>query len=167
MAKRCLLTVLVALLALPAAADDGFSLGLVEMDFSETSTQPPAGGLATLVADDVAAERAEMLAFQAALHRQSPEERTEALWNSDLGRVYYQMAAEQSMLGREGLVNGGRMAGLGMATAGIGDNDPNGAIRLAFGRHKWAEMNANQKIQAGVEAGFIAALLYFMVANAN
>ena len=165
---RLLVALFVALVALPVAADDGFTLGLAEMDFSaEEGAEPAPRDVNSLAMDGAPAERAEMLAFQATLHRQSPKDRTEALWNSDLGRVYYQMAAEQSMLGREGLVNGGRMAGLGMATAGIGDNDPNGAIRLAFGRHKWAEMNANQKLQASVEAGFIAALLYFMVANAN
>lgn len=164
---RYLPALLVALMALPVAADDGFTLGLADMDFStEKAVQTP-GEVTSMAMESAPAERAETLAFQAALHRQSPKERTEALWNSDLGRVYYQMAAEQSMLGREGLVNGGRMAGLGMATAGIGDNDPNGAIRLALGRHKWAEMNANQKVQASVEVGFIAALLYFMVSNAN
>jgi len=165
---RWLVFPVVALMAVSVSADDGFTLGLAAMDFStKEEAEPAPGDVSSLVMDGAPAERAETLAFNASLHRQSPRERTEALWNSDLGRVYYQMAADQSMLVREGLVNGGRMAGLGMATAGIGDNDPNGAIRLAFGRHKWVEMNANQKLQAGVEAGFIAALLYFMVSNAN
>ncbi len=164
---RFLITVLVALMALPAAADEGFTLGLTEMDFSPEQSEPAPDTDTLISADGVPAERAEALGFQAALQVQSPKERTEALWNSDLGRVYYEQAAQQAMIGRQGLVNGGRMAGLGMATAGIGDGDPNGSLGLALGRHKWVEMNANQKLQAGAEAGFIAALLYFMVANAD
>ena len=165
---RFLLAFLVALVALPVAAEDGFTLGLAEMDFSAPeSAQAPKPSLTEMVSDEIPAERAEVLAFQASLHVQTPNEKTEALWNADLGRVYYALAAEQSMLGREGLVNGGRMAGLGMATAGIGDGNPNGALGLALGHQKWAEMNANQKLQAGAEAGILAALLAFMVSYAN
>jgi len=164
---RCLLAVLVALLALPAAAQDEFTLGLAEMDFAAGETDGPADDSILLPTDDISAEHAEVLAFQATLQNQSPEDRTEALWNSDYGRLYYELAAQQSMLGRQGLVNGGRMAGVGMATGTIGDGDPNGALGLVLGRQKWAEMNANQKVQAGVEAGIIAALLAFMISNAN
>lgn len=163
---RWFVALLVALIALPAVAEDGFTLGLTEMDFAGEA-DGAADDSILLTTDDVGAEPAEVLAFQAALHVQSPKDRTEALWNSDLGRVYYEQAAQQAMLGRQGLVNGGRMTGLGMATAGIGDGDPNGALGLAVGRHKWVEMNANQKLQAGAEAGIIAGLLYFMFANAN
>jgi len=164
---RKLILLLVVLVAVPVAADDGFTLGLAEMDFSAEKTQKLAGDIASLAADEIPAERAEILAFQASLTHTTGAERTEALWNSDMGRLYYAMAAEQSMLGREGLVNGGRMAGVGLGTAGIGDGDPNGALGMALGRGKWAEMNANQKLQAGVEAGILGALIAFMVSNAN
>jgi hypothetical protein len=164
---RFLLAFIIALLAVPAAADDAFTLDLAEMDFSGGHVEEKADGLPALVADKIPAERAEVLAFQASLHVQSPDERTLALWNSDLGRVHYALAAEQAMLGREGLVNGGRMAGVGLATAGIGDGDPNGALGMALGRGKWAEMNANQKLQAGVEASILGALLAFMVSYAD
>jgi len=165
---RFLLAIIVALVALPVAAENGFTLGLDAMDFSAPeSAQTPEPSLTQMVSDEIPAERAEVLAFQASLHVQSPDERTQALWNSDLGRVHYALAAEQAMLGREGLVNGGRMAGVGLATAGIGDGDPNSAIGMALGRGKWAEMNANQKLQAGVEASILGALLAFMVSYAD
>ena len=164
---RSLVAIFIVLVAVPVAADDGFALGLAEMDFSAGKTQERAGDIASLAADEIPAERAEILAFQASLGHTTGAERTQALWNSDMGRLYYAMAAEQSMLGREGLVNGGRMAGVGLGTAGIGDGDPNGALGMALDRAKWAEMNANQKLQAGVEAGILGALIAFMVSNAN
>lgn len=164
---RWFVVLLVALVALPAAADDGFTLGLADMDLSTTDARKIADEPIVMSSDDVPAERAEVLAFQASLQIQRPGDLTEALWSSELGRLYYEAAAQQSMLGRQGLVNGGRMAGVGMATAGIGDGDPNGALGLILGRQKWAEMNANQKIQAGVEAGILGALIAFMVSNAN
>lgn len=163
---RILITSLVALIALPAAAGDGFSLHLAEMDFTAAAA-PSAGALPDLATDDVPAERAEVLAFTAALRPLDAAERTRALWDSDLGRVQLALAAEQSMLGREGLVNGGRMAGVGLATAGLGDGDPNGALGLMLGRHRWAEMNANQKVQATVEVSILAALIYFMASYAD
>jgi hypothetical protein len=164
---RFLFAFLVALMALPIAADGGFTLGLAEMDFSTESSEEAIGELTELASEDVPSERPEVLAFQASLNHTTAAQRTDALWNSDMGRLYYAMAAEQSMLGREGLVNGGRMAGVGLGTAGIGDGDPNGALGMALGRGKWAEMNANQKVQAGVEAGILGALIAFMVSNAN
>ena len=165
---RFLLAFIIALSALPVAAEDGFSLGLADLEYSAPeSAQTPEPSLTQMVSDEIPTERAEVLAFQASLHLQSPDERTLALWNSDLGRVHYALAAEQAMLGREGLVNGGRMVGLGLATTAIGDGDPNGALGMALGRGKWAEMNANQKLQAGVEATILGALLAFMVSYAD
>ena len=164
---RWLIVLLVALVALPVAAGDDFTLGLVGMDFSASQSNPAPDTLTRMVADDVPTVRGEVLAFQASLQTQSPNERTKALWNSDMGRVHYALAAEQAMLGREGLVNGGRMAGLGMATAGIGDGDPNGALNFALRRGKRVEMNANEKFQAGVEASILGALLAFRVSYAD
>ena len=120
-----------------------------------------------MVADEIPPERAEVLAFTAALRPVSGKERIQALWNSDMARVHYALAAQHAMLGREGLVNGGRMAGVGLGTAGIGDGDPNGALGMALGRGRWAEMNANQKLQAGIEATILGALLAFMISNAD
>lgn len=165
---RYLVPLIVAMMAFPVTADDGFSLGLTEIDFStKPRNESPNQDLNDLSLPNDGAERAEVLAFQASLQPKSPNERTLALWNSEMGRLHYALAAEQAMLGREGLVNGGRMAGLGMATAGIGDGDPNGALGMALGRGKWAEMNANQKLQASVEASILGALLAFMVSYAD
>jgi hypothetical protein len=164
---RPLVSILVALMALPVAADDGFSLGLSEIDFSQPTAGSATEDLESMVAEDSPTERAEGLAFQAALEPLDTGEHVQALWDADLGRVHYALAAEHAMLGREGLVNGGRMAGVGLGTAAIGDGDPNGALGLALGRQKWAEMNANQKLQAGVEAGILAALVTFMVSAAD
>jgi hypothetical protein len=160
-----LITIVVA--ASPAAAGDGFSLGLAEMDFSAAEGKPEADRLPASAGAHAAGESNAELAFHAALNPTSAAERTQALWNSDLGRVHLALAAEHAMLGREGLVNGGRMAGVGLGTAAIGDGDPNGTLGMALGRGKWAEMNANQKLQATVEASFLAALLAFMVSAAD
>ncbi len=164
---RFLIALLVAMVAFPVAADDGFGLGLAEMDFSAKTTDEATDDLTVLAAQDIPSERAEVLAFQASLRPTTGAERTQALWNSDMARVHYALAAQHAMLGREGLVNGGRMAGVGLATAGIGDGDPNGALGMALGRGKWAEMNANQRVQAGVEATILGALLAFMISNAD
>jgi hypothetical protein len=164
---RLLFALLVALVAVPVVAEDGFTLGLAEIDFSVEKPAAAATTLGAMVSGEIPAERAEVLAFQAALRPRNAKERTQALWNSDMARVHYALAAQQAMLGREGLVNGGRMAGLGMATAGIGDGDPNGALGMALGRARWAEMNANEKLQAGVEATILGAILAFMVSYAD
>ena len=164
---RRFIVVLVALMALPVAADDGFTLDLTEMDFATEKPAQTPDGVVSMVTDQIPPERAEILAFQAALRPVSGKERAQALWSSDMARVHYALAAQHAMLGREGLVNGGRMAGVGLATAGIGDGDPNGALGLALGRGKWAEMNANQRVQAGVEATLLGALLAFMISNAD
>jgi hypothetical protein len=164
---RLIFALVLALAAAPAAADDDFTLGLAEMDLSPSSTETASGQLTAMVDDNIPPERAEVLAFQATLRPTSAEERTLALWQSDLARVHSALAAEHAMLGREGLVNGGRMAGVGLATAGIGDGDPNSALGLALGRGTWVEMNANQKLQATVEASILTALLAFMVAAAD
>jgi len=165
---RASIALLIALVAAPVAADDGFSLGLAEIDFSAPTETAPASARPTEMVDEqIVAERAEVLSYQAALRPVDAAERTRALWDSDLARVHYALAAEQAMLGREGLVNGGRMAGVGLATAGLGDGDPNGALGLVLGRHRWVEMNANQKLQATVEASILVALIAFMASAAD
>jgi len=57
------------------------------------------------------------------------------------------------------------MLGVGLGTSAIGDNDPNGAFIL--GRHKWAEMNANEKFRAGVEVSILAGIVYALAALAD
>ena len=164
---RTIITLLIISVSLPVAAGDGFGLGLAEMDFS-AATEPETGGLAAgLERGDVdGTDRSESLVYRAAMTPRDPSERTLALWNSELGRVHWALASEQAMLGRQGLVHGGRMVGLGLATTAVGDDSP-GGLALALGRGRWAEMNANQKLQTGVEASIVFALLYFMVANAD
>ena len=164
---RTLVCLLVALIALPAAAGDGFRLDLAELDFSASAAEAKQPKPADMVDSEIVAERVEVLAYQAALKPIDPALRTQALWNSDMGRLHYELAAQQAMLGREGLVNGGRMIGVGLGTAAIGDGDPNSALGMALGRGAWAEMNANQKLQAGVEAGILGALIAFMVSYAD
>jgi len=166
MMVRTLVTLLLASMTLPAAAGDGFTLGLAEIDFTTADTAEPSGP-GVMVDASIVERRAETLAYQAALRPVDPTERTEALWGSEMGRLYYELAAQQAMLGREGLVNGGRMTGVGLATAGLGDGDPNGALGMALGRGKWVEMNANQKLQAGIEASILGALIAFMISYAD
>jgi len=164
---RTIVFLLMAAIAIPAAADDGFSLGLAEMDFSGATEPETVGLVADLEAGgDSAGDHDESLVYETALTPRDPAERTLALWDSDLGRVHWALASEQAMLGREGLVHGGHMVGLGLATTAIGDGNP-GGLAMALGRGKWAEMNANQKIQAGVEASLLAALIYFMAQYAD
>ena len=127
---RCLIAFFVALMALTVAAEEEFTLGLAEMDFTGEESVNTAEGVEVLVSGEVPPERAEILAFKAGLRPSSGKERAQALWDSDLARVYYSLAAQQAMLGREGLVNGGRMNGVGLGTAGIGDGDPNGALGI-------------------------------------
>lgn len=127
---RCFIAVFVALMALPVAAEEEFTLGLAEMDFTAEETAVTPDGVDAMVTGEVPPERAEILAFKAGLRPSSGKERSQALWDSDLARVYYSLAAQQAMLGREGLVNGGRMNGVGLGTAGIGDGDPNGALGI-------------------------------------
>ena len=164
---RTVLTLLVALIALPAVADDSFSLGLAEMDFSAAQPETASAALRAMVAGDEATERAEVLAFQAALKPKDPTERTLALWNSEMGRLHYEFAVAHSMLGREGLVNGGRMAGIGLGTVAVGDGNPNGALGLVLGRQKWVEMNANEKFRAGVEASLLLGIVYALATMAD
>jgi len=164
---RWSVSLIVALVALPVMSGDDFSLGLTAMDFSADPAEKAQPAFRELGANEAHPDHRESLVYRAALQPPTANEQTLALWDSELGRVYYAMAAEQAMLGRQGLVNGGRMVGLGLATGTIGDGDPNGGLALALGRGRWAEMNANQKLQAGVEASFLAALVYFMLANAD
>ena len=48
---RSLVAIFIVLVAVPVAADDGFALGLAEMDFSAGKTQERAGDIASLAAD--------------------------------------------------------------------------------------------------------------------
>lgn len=164
---RTIITLLIIAVSLPVAAGEGFGLGLAEMDFSARDQTDVASLVAGIETDDVdGADRSGSLVYRTAMTPRDPSERALALWDSDLGRVRWALAEQEAMLGRQGLVHGGRMVGLGLATTTLGDGDPN-ALALALGRGNWAEMNANQKLRAGVEASILAALIYFIVANAD
>jgi hypothetical protein len=162
---RMLSAILVTVMSLPAAADDGFGLGLAEMDFTGGTTVGESADLGAMVSGEEPEGHLEALAFQAALKPENATEYTLALWNSEMGRVTYHLAAEHAMLGREGLVNGGRMLGVGLTTSAIGDNNPNGSFLL--GRHKWAEMNANEKFKAGVQVSVLAGIIYALATLAD
>jgi hypothetical protein len=78
------------------------------------------------------------------------------------------MASEQAMLGREGLVNGEHMLGLGLATTALGDGSHGGGINLLTdGRASWAELNAGEKLQIGLEASVAAGILYAIFGGLN
>jgi hypothetical protein len=65
---RASIALLIALVAAPAAAGDGFSLGLTEIDFSAPTEMTPASARPSEMVDEqIVAERAEVLSFQATI----------------------------------------------------------------------------------------------------
>ena len=75
---------LATLMAVPVAADDGFALGLTEMDFSAEGSEEVTSELTALASEDVPSQRPEVLAFQASLNHTTAAQRVDALWNSDM-----------------------------------------------------------------------------------
>lgn len=154
--------------ALPAAAGDGFSLGLVDLQIAI----PVAGdaGEAAGDADDLKLEladgRRDALVFQASFTPSSEAEFRLAMWNSPMGRLYYDRAEAEAMLGREGLVHGGHSLGVGMAATAIGDASSSSLGFLIDGG-EWSELTASEKFAAAAEASFVAAILYGLVELAD
>ncbi len=67
------IVIFIVLAAFPVSADDGFTLGLTEMDFAAESPEQKSDGVVSMVTDQVPPERAEILAFSGgaqAAHRQ-------------------------------------------------------------------------------------------------
>ena len=145
----------------PAAAQGDFSLGLEELDLLPAA-RPAAGvpsdgtgGIEVQVED----HGREAMVYRSAMTPRSAKEFSLALWNAPMGRLYYSRAEAEAMLGREGLVNGGRMVGLGLGTTTIGDQSKSSLGFLASGG-SWSELTLGQKFAAGAEASFLAAILY-------
>lgn len=160
------------LLALAAAAaagaDDGFSLGLVALPLDALAA---AGEDALLpAADDMKVELGDSsrdaLVFRASFTPTSEREFRLALWNSPMGRLYYDRAEAEAMLGREGLVHGGHSLGVGMATFAVGDT-PSTTLGFLVDGGSWSQLTASEKFAVAAEASFVAAILYGLVELAD
>jgi hypothetical protein len=129
-----------AVLTLQDTQQQGFSLHLESISLTEPQSFAPLGPIS------LASERE----FRA------------ALWDSPLGRVHYHLASEQAMLGREGLVHGGHMLGLGMATTAIGDA-PTSGIGLMVHGTPWSQLSTSQRVRSGFDIAISAGILYAIV----
>jgi hypothetical protein len=164
-----MLILVAAVIALPCQAEDRFTLGLEGLALTLDSERPEVPGARDLElkhAEPASHPDGYALVYESAVTPTSEHEFTLALWNAPMGRVHHAMAADQAMIGREGLVGGGRMLGLGMATTALGDGSKGGLSRL-MGGERWHEMSVKHKIKAGVEASFVAALLYYLTQYAD
>ena len=164
--RTVFLSILVLVAALPAVAQDRFSLGLDTLPLDEPLVVIPKAGDPGGLDLDMADDRREDLVYRSALTPRSNKEFTLALWNAPMGRLYYSRAEAEAMLGREGLVHGGRMTGFGLATTAIGDGSRSGLSFLASGG-SWSELTLGEKFAAGAEASFVAAFLYALASFAN
>jgi len=166
--RHTALLLLVLAVAVPATADDGFSLGLVALPLDalaaagEDAVLPATSDMKVELADN----SRDALVFRASFTPSSESEYRLALWNSPMGRLYYSRAEAEAMLGREGLVHGGRGLGIGMTTAAIGDASSSSFGFLADGG-SWSQLTASEKFAAAAEASFVAAILYGLVELAD
>jgi len=155
-------------IAVAAAAQERFTLGLEDLvpgdDIGSVASRAPEGFGLSLDLVEAGHGPADDMVYVAALKPRTELEFRTALWSSPMGRLYYQREQQTSMLGREGLVNGGRMQGLGMATGAIGDGDP-GGLQLLMRERSWKALTLGDKVKAGVEASFLGAILYYMAEN--
>ncbi len=167
--RAFVISLAVTSIAAAGAGQDRFTLGLAELPLATapaTAGEPGTGVVAVTGGLELEAiSEREGLVYQAALTPTSEREFRLALWDSPMGRLHYARAEQESMLGREGLVGGGRMIGLGMATTALGDGDP-GGLQVMM-RHRWSELTLGDKVQAGIEASFLAALIYYMAEYAD
>jgi hypothetical protein len=170
MFMRHIVLILIAVAAaVPAIAQDRFTLDLEELPIADKSTAsaslpPVEEGLSLGLSDSAGMGPGDDMVYIAALKPRTELEFRAALWASPMGRLHYHRASKEAMLGREGLVNGGRMQGLGMATSAIGDGDP-GGLQLLMKQKSWKGLTLGDKVKAGVEASFLAAILYYMAEN--
>jgi hypothetical protein len=160
------------LLALAAAAaagaDDGFSLGLVDLELEavaatlDGAVPSESDGLALEIGDD----SRDALVFQASFTPSSEAEFRLAMWNSPMGRLYYGRAEAEAMLGREGLVHGGHSLGIGVATTALGDASSSSLGFLLEGG-EWSKLTTGEKFAVAAQASFVAAILYGLVEMAD
>jgi hypothetical protein len=161
----------VTLIGLPSGADDGFTLNLERLPIAGAegpgAAAPRAADRTSLDTENfVRRDPSHGLVYHSAATPRTRQEYRLALWNSPMGRLHYERAAAAAMLGREGLVGGGRLAGLGLATAALGDGDPSGLQVLLTAEH-WHALSPTDMARAGLQASIAAALLYLMTDNAN
>ena len=159
------------LIGLPCAADDGFQLNLEDLPIAGGQGSAASAPLGVDRLDPVAERSGKDHGPQELVYRSAATPRTNrefrlALWNSPMGRLHYERAAAEAMLGREGLVGGGRLAGLGLAPAALGDGSASG-LQMLFTAEGWNSLSPTDMAQAGVQASIAAALLYFMTDGAN
>lgn len=164
-------SVILLAVAVPGAAQDQFALDLEALPIGEASGNagalpPEKNGLSLDLTESSRFRLDDDMVYIAALKPRTENEFRMTLWSSPMGRLYYDRAAQESMLGREGLVNGARMQGLGLATGAIGDGDP-GGLQLLMKQKSWKGLTTGDKVRAGVEASFLAAILYYMAENYN
>jgi hypothetical protein len=163
--RSVVLAILMLTTATAATAQGRFSLGLEDLPIGTPAAISEIG-----ISDDleleVSDDSREALVYRSALTPTSPKEFTLALWNAPMGRLYYSRAEAEAMLGREGLVHGGRMVGLGMAPTSLGDGSQSSLSLLASGR-SWSELTLGEKFAAGAEASFVAAILYALASAAD
>jgi len=81
------------------------------------------------------------------------------LWSDPLARARYSLAAEQAMLGREGLVHGGFTVGAGLGNAVLGDASAGGAQLLLNGT-RWSELSGRERVQVGFQVAVSAGILW-------
>ncbi len=164
--RSVILAALIIIAALPAAAQDRFTLDLDTLPLVQPTIEIPKavpdGNLDLHLTDD----QRYALVYRTALTPKNSKEFTLALWNAPMGRLFYSRAEVEAMLGREGLVHGGRMTGLGLATTAVGDGSQSSLSFLASGG-TWSELTLGEKFAAGAQASFVAAILYALVSYAD
>ena len=100
------------------------------------------------------------------LRVRSEREYRAIFWSDPMARMRYAMAAEQAMLGREGLVHGGHMVGIGLGNAVIGDGSRSGMGMLLDGR-AWSEMTGAERARAGFDVALTAGILWALLDGLN
>ena len=74
--------------------------------------------------------------------------------------------SEQAMLGRGGLVHGGHMLGIGLATTAIGDA-PRSGIGLLMHTGSWVELSPKERFRSGFDIALSAGILYAIMQGIN
>jgi len=163
--------IVAATTALHAVAHEGFELDLDELlvvvaGGSSATTSMGDDRLSLDIEGSMGGSSSHDLVSRSSATPRTIHEYRLALWDSPMARLHYERAAAESMLGREGLVGGGRLLGLGAATTALGDGAP-GGLRLLLAGETWKSLSLGEKAEVGLEASFVAALFYFMADSAH
>jgi hypothetical protein len=139
--------ILLVLVVMPAAAEDRFVLDL-------RALVPPVGVL------DL--EDAESVPEALRVMERYDQEFRLALWEAPLGRVTYDIASLQATLGREGIVGGEHMLGMGTTMSVFGAPPAEGGMIFPSREHPWREFSTAEKVRTVAYGSLLAALLYQM-----